>query len=331
LVYQWNAAGFTSNRARRVLEKRFDAAVQIIRERHRKYVGKMNAIRNANMKAKVALCRQIEEIDYSGLESFRDWDEQYKAVKECQQKWYATGYADKEDNQSLRDRFYAAIGVFYQHKQAFYAQKKAMLQKNLELKLALCEKAEALKDNSDRKTTAGLLIGLQKEWKEIGPAPYKESKRVWERFSSACDYFFGQKPSAGSSGKGQGASGKERAASGKERGASGKERGVSGKAWKASGSERGALSENGTDIDSLYRERETLMRTYDRQKTELRTYENNIGFFNVSSKGSGEMLKEMEKRIEGLKAEMARIVARINAIDEQLDALDKQIDEQIEK
>jgi len=317
LVYQWNAVGFTSNRARRVLEKRFDAAVQIIRERHRKYVGKKNAIRNANMKAKVALCSQIEEIDYGVLESFRDWDEQYKAVKECQQKWRETGYVDKEDNQSLRDRFYAAVGVFYQHKQAFYAQKKAMLQKNLELKLALCEKAEALKDNADRKTTAGLLIGLQKEWKEIGPAPYKESKRVWERFSSACDYFFGQKASGGSSGKGQGASGKERGASGKER--------------KASGSERVALSENGTDIDSLYRERETLMRTYDRQKTELRTYENNIGFFNVTSKGSGEILKEIEKRIEGLKSEMARIVARIEAIDEQIDALDKQIDEQIEK
>ena len=38
-----------------------------------------------------------------------------------------------------------------------------------------------------------LLIKLQKEWKEIGPVPRKQSERCWKRFRKACDNFFNKK------------------------------------------------------------------------------------------------------------------------------------------
>ena len=69
----------------------------------------------------------------------------------------------------------------------------------------------------------------------------------------------------------------------------------------------------------LYSEREKLMRTYDRMKSELQTYENNIGFLSVSSKGGGGLVKEMEKKIQSLKEEMELAIKKIDAIDENLE------------
>lgn len=62
-----------------------------------------------------------------------------------------------------------------------------------------------------------------------------------------------------------------------------------------------------------------LMRMYERMKNELQTYENNIGFLSISSKGGGGLLKEMERKIDKLKDEMALIIKKIDAIDENLE------------
>ncbi len=69
----------------------------------------------------------------------------------------------------------------------------------------------------------------------------------------------------------------------------------------------------------LYGEREKLMRMYERMKNELQTYENNIGFLSVSSKGGGGLLKEMERKIEKLKEDMELTIKKIEAIDENLE------------
>ena len=55
------------------------------------------------------------------------------------------------------------------------------------------QKAEALKDSTDWKSTTEKMIALQKEWKTIGSVARKHSDAVWKRFITACDYFFEQK------------------------------------------------------------------------------------------------------------------------------------------
>jgi archaellum component FlaC len=79
------------------------------------------------------------------------------------------------------------------------------------------------------------------------------------------------------------------------------------------------ISDGGHNKGKLHSEREKLMRMYERMKQELQTFENNVGFFTVSSKGGGAMLKEMENRIERLRNEMELIVKKIDAIDENLE------------
>lgn len=88
---------------------------------------------------------------------------------------------------------------------------------------------------------------------------------------------------------------------------------------------RNSLSDmsNGERGKGTYGEREKLMRMYERMKNELQTYENNIGFLSISSKGGGGLLKEMERKIDKLKDEMALIIKKIDAIDENSNKTEK--------
>ena len=78
------------------------------------------------------------------------------------------------------------------------------------------------------------------------------------------------------------------------------------------------INEISSDKNKLYREREKLVRMYEQKKNEIKTYENNLGFFNVTSKSGGNVLKEMEKRIEKGKEELLALEKKIEMIDENL-------------
>ena len=67
--------------------------------------------------------------------------------------------------------------------------------------------------------------------------------------------------------------------------------------------------------DSSLDERTRLMRQYDSLKSEIQTYENNIGFLSVSSKKGNKLIDDMNRKVEKLKAEFATVKARIIAID----------------
>ena len=60
------------------------------------------------------------------------------------------------------------------------------------------------------------------------------------------------------------------------------------------------------------------MHNYERLKAELHTYENNMGFLNISSKSGSGMLKEMERKMQQLKDQMQLIIQKIELIDENL-------------
>lgn len=73
-----------------------------------------------------------------------------------------------------------------------------------------------------------------------------------------------------------------------------------------------------TDKDKIYREREYLMRSYEQKRNELKTFENNMGFFNATSKSGNSMVKEMERRIQKIKDDLALIEKKIELIDSKM-------------
>lgn len=102
-------------------------------------------------------------------------------------------FRSEKYNVKIFERFRAACDVYFEKKSEFYKAIKSDMEKNLDAKRALCEKAEALKDSTDWKDTTDKMIALQKEWKTIGPVARKHSDAIWKRFISACDYFFEQR------------------------------------------------------------------------------------------------------------------------------------------
>ena len=365
LHQQWREIGPVAKDLREELWSRFKAASTVINKRHQQHFENLKAKEQENLEAKTAICEQIEGIDYAALKTFKDWDEKNNEVLALQQKWRTIGFTPKKHNTKIFERFRAACDVFFTKKTEFYKAIKAEMEKNLEKKRALCEKAEALKDSTDWKGTTEKLIALQKEWKTIGQVTRRHSDSIWKRFITACDYFFDNKNKNVSSQKSEEQANleakkaliekvktmdesletEEAISTLKEWIAEWNEIGhvpfkEKDKVYKAfheavdaqfdrlkvdqrdrrMKSYRNNVSEMaGKGKGKLYSERDRLMRTYERMKNDLQTYENNIGFLSISSKGGSGLVKEMERKIEKLKAEMELTVKKIEAIDENLE------------
>ena len=185
LHQQWREIGPVAKELREDLWARFKAASTVINKRHQEHFEKLKAKEQENLDAKTVICEQIEAIDFSALKSFKDWEEKNKEVIGLQEKWKTIGFAPKKYNVKIFERFRAACDVYFEKKSEFYKAIKSDMEKNLDAKRALCEKAEALKDSTDWKDTTDKMIALQKEWKTIGPVARKHSDAVWKRFISA--------------------------------------------------------------------------------------------------------------------------------------------------
>ena len=72
------------------------------------------------------------------------------------------------------------------------------------------------------------------------------------------------------------------------------------------------------DANKLYREREKLLRAADAKRNELRTYENNMGFLSSKSKTGDSMLREFQRKIERIKADLEMIDQKVKLIDGKL-------------
>lgn len=365
LHQQWREIGPVSKELREDLWARFKAASTIINKKHQLHFESIKEKEQENLTAKTEICEQIEQIDFSQLKTFKDWEEKNREVMALQDKWKTIGFAPKKANVKIFERYRAACDIYFGKKSEFYKAIKETMDKNLELKRALCEQAEALKDSTEWRETTDKMIALQKEWKSIGSVARKHSDAIWKRFITACDYFFEQKNKNVSSQKSvelQNLAAKKEIvakikALGEETDSDGalsqlkeymsefnaighvpfKEKDKIYKQYhdavdvqfdrlNIDRSERkiqtfrtslGDMSDKSKN--KIYNERDRLMRQYERLKNELSTYENNIGFLSVSSKGGGGLVKEMNRKIDKLKEEMQLIVKKIDAIDETLE------------
>ncbi len=190
---QWREIGPVPNEHKEPIWERFKEATRIINKKHQDYFKNLKEEQKENLAKKEKLCEQAEEIADKELKSHKEWTDQTKAIIDLQRVWRTIGFAPKKDNNKIYARFRNACDKFFSRKREFYAMNKELQEANLEKKVELCEKAEAMQDSKDWKKTTSALINLQKEWKESGPVPRKQSDKVWKRFRAACDHFFNQK------------------------------------------------------------------------------------------------------------------------------------------
>ena len=361
---QWRSIGPVPKEVREEIWGRFKDISAEINKRYQTFFEERKARERENELAKEALCERIESYEFDKLSTYAAWDEMTKLIIAAQEDWKKIGYASRKSNNALFARFRETCDKFFAAKAEFFRGMKDTLSRNLEKKIALCERAEALKDSTEWRKTADELAALQKEWKTIGAVAKKHSDQVWRRFLAACDYFFEQKKKNNS-----GTRRTERAnleqkneiidkLKALDLGALGREDAIKAvkdlqAEWQSVGhvpfsekdniyeayravvnelyqkldiSQRGSrmasfentINEIGNDENRLYRERERLMRVYEQRRRELQTYENNMGFLSAKSKNAGSMLKDMERRMQRLKDDIADLEKKIAVIDSKL-------------
>ena len=364
LHQEYRETGPVAKELREEIWARFKAASTAVNRRHQQHFDALKEAEQQNLDQKTVICEIIEGIDYNELTNFAAWDNKTQEIIALQNKWKTIGYAPQKMNVKIFERCRAACDTFFNKKAEFFKAVKESMSENLEKKRALCEKAEALKDSTDWKATADVLVKLQKEWKTIGPVAKKHSDAIWKRFIAACDYFFEQKNKAGASQRTEEQANLEKKrdiiarleAIGEDTDADTAIDQVRNlmKEWNAVGFvpfkekdkvykqyhalvdklfERYNLSQSSKKLSNfkstlsniqeggaqtLYREREKLARAYENMKSELQTYENNLGFLNASSKKGNSLLTELNRKVEKLKADIDLVKEKIKAVDESI-------------
>lgn len=146
-----------------------------------------------NQEIKEKLCERAE-----ALEEEPNVVSAFHKLQKLHEEWRETGPIARHLRESMWERFKkSTTAINIRHQEHFEEQKKDQ-RKNLEEKLVLCEKAEAIAEKADDdginwNKNAKEMEALQKEWRTIGFATKKENQKVYDRFRAACDKFYGQK------------------------------------------------------------------------------------------------------------------------------------------
>jgi hypothetical protein len=190
---QWREIGPVPQESKNEIWERFKEATSQINKRHHEYFEKQKDDQRKNLDSKIALCEEVENINLLEIKNFKDFDEKAEKVVALQKMWRTIGFAPKKQNNKVYQRFREACDNFFEKKRGFYADNKEIQQNNLQRKIELCVQAEALQESTDWKASSDALIRLQREWKDVGPVPRKQSEKSWKRFRKACDHFFNRK------------------------------------------------------------------------------------------------------------------------------------------
>lgn len=195
---KWRETGPVAKEKREEIWNTFKDLSAEINKRYQAHFEARKAEEQRNEQAKTEICERVEALDFSSLKNFSAWDAMTKEIIKAQEDWKKLGFASKKMNNSLFARFRETCDKFFAAKAEYFKSTKETLAANLAKKIALCEKAEALRDSTDWKKTTDELVELQKEWKTIGSVAKKHSDAVWHRFLTACDTFFENKKKASS-------------------------------------------------------------------------------------------------------------------------------------
>ena len=284
LQTEWKHAGTIPLKERNRLYKRYRAACDAFFERKRQYFQDIQTLQNKNLTKKIELCEKVE-----ALKDSTDWGTTTKKIIEYQKEWKTIGPVPKKHSDTIWKRFISACDYFFEQKNKQTASVRQVEQENLLLKKAVIEKLNALDEAMAPSEAVALVKTLMAEWNQIGHVPFKEKDKIYKSYQAALDKHFKRLNMNET---------KNRLNS------------------FTSAVQQMASSDQAQN--KLYRERERLMRSYEHVKAELQTYENNMGFLNISSKSGGGMLKEMERKMQKLKDEMQLIAQKIELIDENL-------------
>ena len=362
LHQEYREIGPVAKELREQIWSRFKTASTVINKRHQQHFEELRAGEEENLAKKTVLCERVEAIVQEENKTAHDWEKHTKEIIDIQAEWKTIGFAPQKMNVKIFERFRNTCDDFFTRKAVFFKELKNQYAENIEKKKKLVEKAQALSDSTNWKSTSDKLIALQKEWKTVGVVPRKLGDQLWSDFLAACNKFFEARNATNTGIRTEEHENlkkkqdvivrlKELLESASENlqetvhQLTDEYNGIGHVPFKEkdklykefhqvldqiykklniSASHRklddfksnlkNMLKQGAAVIDN---ERGRLLRRYEIIKAEVQTYENNLGFLNVSSKKGNNLIDEMNRKVQKLKDEMELVRQKIKAIDRQ--------------
>lgn len=278
LQEQWKQLGFASRKVNAQLFARFRKACDEFFALKAEFYKKTKEMFAANLERKLQLCEQAE-----ALKDSTDWRKTTDALVALQKEWKTIGPVAKRHSDEVWKRFIAACDHFFEQKKQQFQDVHAVERDNLKAKREVIAAINAALEAEDIEAAAQTVRDLMARWNSIGHVPYRDKDKVYADYREAVDRAFEK---------------------------------LDMKGTRASLASYETTLSQMSGTDKVSHEREKLVRAFEQKCSELKTYENNMGFFNAQSKSGNSLLREMERRIQHIKDEIALLEQKIKLIDE---------------
>lgn len=275
---EWKTIGFAPQKMNVKIFDRFRAACDDFFGRKAEFFKTLKEKFTENTKKKKEMVEQAK-----ALMDSTDWKATSDKLIKLQKEWKTIGMVPKKVGDQLWAEFVAACNKFFEARNAATAGTRNEEQQNLDRKKEIIAKLKELLDSTadNVQTTLQQLID---EYGKIGHVPFKEKDKLFKEYHKVVDALYKQLNISAS---------KQRLDNFK--------------------SSIKSMAKQGEDM--LDNERGRLMRRYEQLKSEITTYENNLGFLNASSKKGNSLIDEMNRKVNKLKDDLELIRQKIKAID----------------
>ena len=278
LQAKWKTIGFAPQKMNTKIFERFRTACDDFFKRKADHFKTLKGSMNDNLEKKKQMCEKAES-----LKDSTDWKATADILTKLQKEWKEVGPVAKKFSEPIWKRFVTACDYFFEQKSKAEAVHRTAEQENLDKKKTIIEKLNAInKEESPSEKSGNIIRELMKEWNSIGHVPFKDKDKIYKQYRTVVDALFDKLN------------------------------------LSASKKKLNNFKSNINKETNLLREREKLVRAYENMKSEIKTYENNIGFLTSSSKKGNSLVSELNRKIDKLKADLELITQKIAVIDESI-------------
>jgi hypothetical protein len=280
LMEQWKKIGMVPMKFKESLWEEFRTARNKFYNNKNEFFKKMHAERNNNLKVKTNLCEKAETIAANPI----DWNKQTDELKKMQENWKKVGPVHEKVSDAIWKRFRTACDGFFEKKAAHFAGQVDEQKKNLEVKNTVLAQLEELLNKEESTSIINELKALQENWNQTGFVPMNAKEAVNKKYNELTDKVFNKFKQAHTAMRDM-----------KDR------------------SHFEALLNSPNGIDRLKREERFIQDKIRGMKSDIDTWDNNLGFF-AKSKGENPMVDQIKEKIAGAQKQIKQLEEKVKLI-----------------
>jgi hypothetical protein len=168
----------------------FSEITKILHDKREALASQFKEKEQENLTRKNEIIAEVNALSTEKVSNHGEWQNQIVKLEALRDAFFKAGRVPAEATEVTWSNFKNAVRAFNATKNSFYKDIKNEQNRNLELKLALIEKAKANIDTEDFDATTPIMKQIQEEWKKIGHVPRKLSDEIWETFKKTCNAYF---------------------------------------------------------------------------------------------------------------------------------------------